>query len=490
MKGHSVHYTELRTVEELVDGKIDIFVHRSSNIHAQEKPVITKENCRQVMYPRTQRARQRVKEIETRLEHNMMKKFDGLNDDQREAIMRIVKRNSKVRQLASKDRPLRERMAMLSEESLADDSIINPFDFADSFPIHKYELQSKKAQVEASGEVAEKPKKDTTAGEPVVEATKVEPNCRVLSPKSKYSTFIDRRSRSLRKIELVVREDSNQGLTQMKNVTQSLHRWAQDTLDSPVCLLEPTPAPVVETKSPIIAAIVNQTQASIQPTESDGSATAQSSPTTGNPPILGNRPMSQDASAGEFDILLNACKPSILETKPPIRVNVSQEDNPPHALIASIKENFGATFKEAVFERATPYHQPKLERQVAMNNHYNQETKYRAKYGAWYVKPSKWHDFMKKSNGEDEDQKKLTAAKEKKFGGLVQQKLDEIVANRAKEELKLQQSPEIDSDYDSSSDTGSDIDSDNDGQSFNGDDEEGSEHGSEFATKITITGPL
>jgi hypothetical protein len=52
---------------------------------------------------------------------------------------------------------------------------------------------------------------------------------------------------------------------------------------------------------------------------------------------------------------LNACKPSILETKPPIKLNVSQEDNPPFALIASIRENLGNQLGEAALEKATPY---------------------------------------------------------------------------------------------------------------------------------------
>ena len=44
---------------------------------------------------------------------------------------------------------------------------------------------------------------------------------------------------------------------------------------------------------------------------------------------------------GGLDVLLNACKPTLLDSKPPIRLNVVQEMNPPEALVKNLKKTLG-----------------------------------------------------------------------------------------------------------------------------------------------------
>jgi hypothetical protein len=65
----------LRTVEETPNGKFESFVHQVSSNVGEQEVIITKDNCKQLVYPRTLRGRQRVKELEEKLEEDMVR-FD------------------------------------------------------------------------------------------------------------------------------------------------------------------------------------------------------------------------------------------------------------------------------------------------------------------------------------------------------------------------------------------------------------------------------
>lgn len=51
------------------------------------------------------------------------------------------------------------------------------------------------------------------------------------------------------------------------------------------------------------------------------------------------------SDGGEFDVLLNACRPAILENKMPIRLNVVHEMHPPEALVQGLRDQLGLTIK-------------------------------------------------------------------------------------------------------------------------------------------------
>ena len=51
--------------------------------------------------------------------------------------------------------------------------------------------------------------------------------------------------------------------------------------------------------------------------------------------------MHEAVDIGGLDVLLNACKQTLLDSKPPIRLNVVQEMNPPEALVKNLKKTLG-----------------------------------------------------------------------------------------------------------------------------------------------------
>ena len=62
-----------------------------------------------------------------------------------------------------------------------------------------------------------------------------------------------------------------------------------------------------------------------------------------------DRPLSllphEIVDVGGIDVLLNACKPTLLDTKAPIRLNVVQESNPSSNLLKGIQKNMGIQIK-------------------------------------------------------------------------------------------------------------------------------------------------
>lgn len=113
-----------------------------------------------------------------------------------------------------------------------------------------------------------------------------------------------------------------------------------------------------------------------------------------------------------FNVLLNACKPSILEAKPPVRLNVMND-----AMPGGAKSNSNITqSKDAA--------KPKKKAIVISNP---EPCVNRLDYGVWYIDPKGWaktmreKQKMKNSQGTDYS---------KPVGGLVQQKLDEINSKR------------------------------------------------------------
>ena len=57
-------------------------------------------------------------------------------------------------------------------------------------------------------------------------------------------------------------------------------------------------------------------------------------------------PIHEATDVGGLDVLLNACKPTLLDSKPPIRLNVIQEANPPEALVKNLQKTLGVKIEE------------------------------------------------------------------------------------------------------------------------------------------------
>ncbi|KAJ3148975.1 hypothetical protein HK101_002100 [Irineochytrium annulatum] len=281
-----------------------------------------------------------------------------------------------------------------------------------------------------------------------------------LTPREKYSAFMTEKNKTRMDKEDVENMEEITSLQEMKQVMFSLHRWVTDVLDSPVVLHDPIAdnetaqggsgnSNLIEFERPHTAANMLSSSPAAGASAANGNSPSNASPggslippslaggnASGNAPSGGNGGAGQPGTnadgtiaGGDFDILLNAWKPSILETKPPIRLNVIEERNPPESLIQSLRENLsneiGASFLEHASKRAG--------RKAAADK--NKEKHRKAKYGSWYVKPTLWQEFMQKDAERGEDK----TAKTHRFGGLVQKKLDEIMAQRAKEDALLQQ---------------------------------------------------
>ncbi|KAI9352631.1 hypothetical protein BDR26DRAFT_197381 [Obelidium mucronatum] len=293
-------------------------------------------------------------------------------------------------------------------------------------------------------------------------------------------------------------QDSNNppGFEEMKRVTKSLYDWSQNMINAPINLFDnknlpqitpntimppqarnntppksssnlndnnslPAPQQLQQQQqqgsslSPETAAASAQ---NLQQPSSSNNISQPNDPTSlspsGNPAasqqtLLADSqqqpaaPAQQETIYGEFDVLLNACKPVAAESKLSIRLNVMQETNPPQALIKSLKENLGYDIKTHVetikveevehsirgFSFAFPANKSTDAATAAAATLSN---KRRHQYGNWYIKPSMWNEYMVKSGAEKNPKPR------EKMGGLVQQKLDAIMVNRAKEEAAFQ----------------------------------------------------
>ena len=90
-----------------------------------------------------------------------------------------------------------------------------------------------------------------------------------------------------------------------QSATLELQEWATEALDSPVKLID-----------------------DLEPDHPD-------------PDRCYQVPAHEVVDIGGLDVLLNACKPTLLDAKPPIRLNVIQESNPPEALVKNLKKTLG-----------------------------------------------------------------------------------------------------------------------------------------------------
>ncbi|KAJ3024851.1 UNVERIFIED_CONTAM: hypothetical protein HDU68_007710 [Siphonaria sp. JEL0065] len=503
----SLHYTQLRTVSDPTNHIGDSFLlHPSSH----SETLITKENAKCLVFPRVQRAKRRVKEIEQRVEQEMSSRFEGLTDDQRNSVLSLVSTNTLLRNLNQKaiNYNSSKRRGSLGYKSITVDdfSAVNDLLSAEipDFLVHEHLLISDKEKQEEEEEKRRKEQKrlddelwdedDGDGGKGSSSRSLANQQHQQhlsrrpeLTPKAKYSKMVSQIKQAESFIAppgTIQQQDPNNppGYEEMKRVTRSLYEWSQNMINEPINLLNNKNLPQItpntilpprnatppknnntssttndsqksqSDQSNLSPSNININSSSLQPSSNQpqspqdptslSSATLNPAQSCTNTASQQQQQQQQDqkeeqaTTYGEFDVLLNACKPVAAESKLSIRLNVMQETNPPQALIQSLKANLGYDIKTHV-ETIKVEEVERSVRGFNFSSHPKPEytstlSKKRHQYGNWYIKPSMWNEYMLKSGAEKNPKPR------EKMGGLVQQKLDAIMVNRAKEEAAFQ----------------------------------------------------
>eukprot|EP00842_Homolaphlyctis_polyrhiza_P000232 jgi/Hompol1/1209/HPOL_000324-RA len=457
------------------------------------------------MYPRVAKNRAKANHLEMKLEIDMLRQFSGLAFSQRDALLRIIDKNARIRQKAGLTSGVFEKiqddtydhvfgshgqlrksnssvsksqhLATASESgdslapklmiSMADDNdggdedreggidrdqdrgyisdpgpIIKvssdswldedefgePYysddeiseltdDLADlEFPIEDYELKSKKQDADGEDEyemdrygVMDRMKRQAS--------TANDQNLKL-----RYGHFIDVRKRGATAGQRAATKQDleHEAMMEMKLVSSDLQKWVTEVLDNSINL---DPDVLAEVNK--LAEAAAERPKSTQQVQSGQQGQQHQKPTSKDLSVL------ERVDISGFDVLLNACKPSILEAKPPVRLNVVHEINPPDALVNTLQKNLGMNLEDKKGGDRDRRRDGKLLPEVDSSFTYRRKIRrQRPHYGAWYVPPQMWNDYMK-NHGEDAEKKKAEESKHHRFGGIVQQKLDEI--NRKRE---------------------------------------------------------
>ncbi|KAJ3005996.1 UNVERIFIED_CONTAM: hypothetical protein HDU68_004324, partial [Siphonaria sp. JEL0065] len=500
----SLHYTQLRTVSDPTNHIGDSFLlHPSSH----SETLITKENAKCLIFPRVQRAKLRVKEIEQRVEQEMSSRFEGLTDDQRESVLSLVSTNTLLRNLNQKaiNYNSSKRRGSLGYKAIAVDDFSATNDLLSAeipdFFVHEHLLISDKEKHMEEEEKRRKEQKrlddelwdeddDGVGGKGSSSHSLANQHLQhqtrrpELTPKAKYSKMVSQIKQAesfIAPAGTIQQQDPNNppGYEEMKSVTRSLYEWSQNMINEPINLLNNKNLPQItpnsilpprnatppknsapstndsqqsqSDQSNLSPSNINSNSSSLQPSSNQPQSTqdptslssatlnpAQSCTNTASQQQQQQQDQKEDQATtyGEFDVLLNACKPVAAESKLSIRLNVMQETNPPQALIQSLKANLGYDIKTHV-ETIKVEEVERSVRGFNFSSHQQHEytstlSKKRHQYGNWYIKPSMWNEYMLKSGAEKNPKPR------EKMGGLVQQKLDAIMVNRAKEEAAFQ----------------------------------------------------
>nr|KAJ3419664.1 hypothetical protein HK105_006687 [Polyrhizophydium stewartii] len=539
LRARSLHRYDLATIDERVPWPT-FQIPRIEPL--EDLPHVTHDNCRVKLYPRVIRNRSKANHLEIKLEIDMLRQFSGLTDPQRDALLRIIDKNSRIRQKAglasgvfekiqddlydqvfnpkSSTRgssaartssrsdaagdggdggdgdaaepasPLRAqipRMRIVSsndeiqegyesdpgpiasgsqswlgnnngnslnikyfeddgdgddqegadqgadagdededqeqdageqdeEDALSSSHVTD--DLADlEFPVEEYELKSKPEGDEDSD--------DDRFG--MADRKKKEPESDMARIRQRYAYMVDMRKRGATagKRTMTKQDLEHEAMMEMKQGDSDLQKWVTDILDNSIML------------DPDVLAEVNKIPENAGANGDRPKTTQQA-----------QRPTNKDLSVLErvdisgFDVLLNACKPSILEAKPPVRLNVVHEINPPDTLVNTLQTNLGMNLDDKKnaenqgeetarcgdgARKAGKKVLPEVDSSFTYRKKIRRQ---RPRYGAWYVPPSMWNEYMK-AHGVDAAKKKAEESSSHRFGGIVQEKLDEI--NRKRE---------------------------------------------------------
>lgn len=288
----------------------------------------------------------------------------GLNTQQQQIVESITLENTTV---------LKKLMNSLEnpgsvEESLDENGILDQDPIA--FPIEEKEIELLKNQSVTSSNTS------LDHGKEDVEKT----------VKEKYSVMIDRK---VVKVSKSTRKDMEQlSLEEMQVTAQELQNWSTSVLDQPEILIQDL------------------------------------NPNIPDPDRPTSVPAHEAVDIGALDVLLNACKPSLFDSKPQIRLNVVQEVAPPDLLVKNLQKTLGVNIGQV---------KEKSKVSVAFG-YQNKEIKARPKYGNWFIKPSLWSEKMKSQNS---GCSKTKISSPQGLHEMIQKKLEEIKTNQEKEEAEI-----------------------------------------------------
>ncbi|KAJ8324145.1 hypothetical protein O5D80_007351 [Batrachochytrium dendrobatidis] len=298
------------------------------------------------------------------------------------------------------------------DDSMSEGNITD--DLADlEFPIEEYSTKSKL-------KVDESDSNDDHA--PSASSKSTLEKSPALTPKQKYSHLVDMGKKGLTVGQrTATKQDLEyEAMMEMKLVSTDLQKWVVDVIDNSVNL------------DPDILAEVNRMSELAAAAMTPGT---EKHAVTGSQQIKSLQPTAKALLALEkvdtsgFDVLLNACKPSILEAKPPVRLNVVHEINPPDALVSTLQKNLGMSIIDK--KKAGADSKKKVLPEIESSFTYKRKfCRQKTRYGAWYVPPKKWNE-QSHSHTKSPETNQADDFSHRRFGGIVQEKLDEI--NRKRE---------------------------------------------------------
>ncbi|KAJ3037817.1 hypothetical protein HDV00_001318 [Rhizophlyctis rosea] len=213
-------------------------------------------------------------------------------------------------------------------------------------------------------------------------------------------------------------------------VTHNLQDFVHNVLDAPVSL---DPSNVVPAVQPGLDTSVSMDMPRAVSLAGHGAVASQSVDVS--PPSTTHR---EDDG---FSVLVKALDTSVTPTSPR---GGTPPYTPPVRLVTQDGERVGERdyFMNRVNHTDYDAHEvvEKLKRGRGVDahiaHHQNLQAHHhgprRLKYGAWYMKPTRWEEFMR-----HEDASRVKKPKTPSMKGLVQAKLDHIMTLRAKEEARL-----------------------------------------------------
>ncbi|KAI8902648.1 hypothetical protein BC833DRAFT_572791 [Globomyces pollinis-pini] len=358
-------------------------------------------------YPRQLKKLEAVKHFEEKERIDKIRQFDGLASEQQEVLLRIIDKNGRLRQRAKLPIGIYETIqdemydsiyqekgegdkttappTILCDEEISEQSFSSDTDdlFDADFPIDEYDITSNPSDEDGDNDV--RPLHFGLAKDLTIIGSRFNQEEKRPTLKQLYGHFIDQKKEG----ELSNVDLEQEAIAAMKMVTADLTSWVVNVLDHSIKL------------DPVILEQVKDLD------EKHGESSVKKQVGVVDNDISG------------FNVLLNACKPSILESKPAMRLNV-------------VKEMVGSSGGNHIGIQKSSASIVKTTRQKSKN------------YGAWYLPPENWSQCMLEHTTVDDEP---IADSGHHFGGIVQQKLDEIAHKRQLEYDNFK--TELDHDVDS-----------------------------------------
>ncbi|KAI8825841.1 uncharacterized protein EV422DRAFT_143377 [Fimicolochytrium jonesii] len=393
-------------------------------------------------FPRVVKKRQRVATISGQLEQKVGLEFPGLTPQQRAALLRVVEQEKVSPLLLAKEELGSEGLLSIFTHS---SNVEEPKPRYEDFPISEHEIVG---DGERLNQIADREEAARAAAK-----SKEVPE---LSPAAKYAHFLDFRGRNnlarRQSTALTIPNDPPSGqqhtemdhedpLPQQPQSSQHAHPHARETL---------------EEMQMVIYDLKHWAQAALDtPTIFDvetGSIITN--------PSKAVREAGSDGAYSEFDALLEACKPKSLNFLEATanangngasgsdgrlqKIRILRDAYPPENLCKSLA-NAGFTSSDPANgpggrrfrrERLRGFGGASWGKQIKENDGGQPDAESgKLVYGSWFVRPEMWNALREKQKADADKYNPSArhASPSRRTGSLVQTKLQEISAHRAKE---------------------------------------------------------